>query len=387
MKSSQAARIALLVFAASVPANAAVDAEKFAQALTARLDGLGFALKSTGVEAQGENVVLKGATINIKSEKGKEKALGDVVLENVIEADGGYKIGQVTAPANQIVDGTFTLDFGGAKIVNFTVPPATEADPAKYWSVYETIEVGPMKFSNEGVTGVTMDGATLSMSPYAAGQPSVMTMSVPNLVWNLAVVKEAQAQAFFASAGYTEFVAAINVKGSWNPADGRMVIEEESINVKDVGKLNFTTDLSGYTAQFVKSIQEMSQTAEGQSDAENGMKVMGLLQGLTLNSVALRFDDASITGKVLDFASKQSGQPKEALVAQVKAMAPMMVMQLGDTELMQQFTTAVTAFMDGPKSIEIKTGEPVPFSSLIGVATTNPMAIVPLLKLKVMANQ
>jgi hypothetical protein len=379
--------VTFLVLFSATSAEAAVEAQKVADALTARLASLGFVLKVMGAESQGANVMLKGVTFNIKGETKPDQVLGDVLLEGVTEADSGYKVAVIAAPPNKVVDGSLEIDFGGVKVSNLTIASADEADPVKAISMYEKIEFGPVTFTDSGVKAVSMDGAMLSLSPYAAGQTVNTTITIPNIVWNLETVKDAAAQEFFASAGYKEFAAALDVQGSWNPVDGRMVISQEAITVKDVGKLNFTTDLSGYTTQFMKSIQDMTKSAAGQTEAQNGAQVMGLLQSLTLNTMSLRFDDASITGKVLDFASKKTGQPRESLVAQVKGMAPLITMQMGDAEFTTKFSNAVSAFMDNPRSIEIKTGAAVPFSLLMGAAMSNPMSLVQQFKLDIVANQ
>jgi hypothetical protein len=388
MKIRTAIAATFLLVTASYTAEAAVDPQKFLEALTARLDGFGIALKATA-EAQGENIVLKGLNVGLKAEAGKSKDVGEVTLENVTESGGNYTIGQITIPGTQTNDGKVILDFGGAKVKNVAISAPDEKDPVRMWSMYESVEIGSITLTDatSNLKALSIDGATISLSPYAAGQPMVTSMSVPNIVWDLASVKEPQAQAFFNAAGYKQFVASLNVNGTWNPADGRFVISEESLNVKDVGKLNFTFDLGGYTAQFIESVQKLTKDSAGQSDAASGAQMMGLLQGLTLNGMSIRFDDASITGKTLDFVAKMSGQPKEALVAQVKGMTPLMVMQLGDAELSTSVSNAVSAFMDNPKSLEIKTGAPVPFSQIVAAATTNPMSIVQMFKLQVTANQ
>lgn len=387
MKTSASALMTFLLLASTSSSHAAVEAQKVADALAARLADFGFILKVTGTEIQGDNVMLKGVSVNVKGETRSDKVLGDVLLEGVTEADGGYKVVVIAAPPSKVVDGALVVDFGGVKVNNLTITGDSEADPVKSVSMYEKIEFGPVTVSENGVKGVSMDGATLALSPYAAGQPVNMTIAIPNIVWNLETVKEASAQEFFVSAGYKEFVAALDVQGSWNPVDGRMVISQEAITVKDVGKLNFTTDLSGYTTEFMKAIQEMSKNAAGQSGKQDAAQFMGLLQGLTLNAMSLRFDDASITGKILDFMSKKTGQPKEALIAQVKGMAPLITMQLGDASFTTKFSNAVSAYMDNPKNLEIKTGAAVPFSALMGAAMTNPLSLVQQVKLDVVANQ
>jgi hypothetical protein len=177
--------------------------------------------------------------------------------------------------------------------------------------------------------------------------------------------------------------------GTWNPTDGKLTISEESFDVQNVGKLNFKFDISGYTPQLIKQMQELTKQNAGKTDASNGMAMMGLMQQLTLNSVSLRFDDASITGKLLDLASKQMGQPKDAIINQYKGMLPVMAAQLKDPEFVTMLSNAANAYLDNPKNFEIKTAPPapVPFAQIMATGMAQPQALIKTLGVQVIANQ
>jgi hypothetical protein len=113
------------------------------------------------------------------------------------------------------------------------------------------------------------------------------------------------------------------------------------------------------------------------------------MQQLTFNTLSIRFDDSSFTGKIFDYAAKQQNKPREDLVNQVKGMVPVLAMQLQDAELAQKAAGAVSAYLDAPKNIEVKAAPPAPVSFAILAATgsMNPMALVKQLNLSVTANQ
>jgi hypothetical protein len=347
-------------------------------------------IKATSAEAQGSNVVLKGLTFSAP-ESTDVQQIGDLTLNNVSESADGFLIGEISAPAKAypVKDGTW--NFGGASVKNIALPAAGNTDPAKQIMLYETAEMGASKFTTtEGKDFITFAGAKATMSN-PDGQKLAFDMAAPEIKINTAAIpnNDPQFTAAMDSLGLTNIEMQVLAKGSWSLTDGRIAITEETFAIKNAGKLNFTADISGYTPQLAASLRDMITASAGKSDAEMGAKMMGLVGQITLNGVSLRFDDESIAGKALDFIAKQSGQPKEALVAQAKGMAPLMLMQLQDPDFSVATTNAISAFLDNPKNLEIKIAPaaPVPVSQIIASGMAAPATLVKQLGLQVVANQ
>ncbi len=377
-----------IIFSSSDQAE--IDAQKVLDAVKTQFGNQGINVTASGAELQGANVVVKGTAITFAGASTKDPiAIGDVVLENVAEKGEGYIIGQIAAPAyKQEKDGS-VLTFNGASVRNVSIAGPNETDPVKKFVLYEGFDVQPLSVTVAGKEVFRSGGLKVTMAPYETGSPLAFDVVMPDIYGNLAAIPDPQAAQIFAGLGYSEINGQVTAKGSWNPVDGRLTLSEESFDFKDIGKLNFTLDLSGYTTDFVKGLQDFNKQMEGKSDAEKGMGMMGLAQTLNFHSVTLRFDDASLTGRILDFASKQSGQPKEQLVMQAKGMVPFITMQLQDAEFTTAVTAAVSAFLDNPKSLEIKAAPAaaVPFSALAATGMSNPAGLLKQLGVTVVANQ
>lgn len=158
------------------------------------------------------------------------------------------------------------------------------------------------------------------------------------------------------------------MKGSWELQTGNLALDEYALDFKNVGRLNIAMDLSGYTLQFMKSLQEAAKAAEAnpnrkEADQAMALAMLGLMQQLTFNSASIRFDDASITKKALDYAGSQQGVTGEQLAQSLKGLVPIMMAQLNLPELQNQVSSAVNAFLDNPKSLTISAEpeKPVPF--------------------------
>jgi hypothetical protein len=378
---------ALLLFVAN-PAFAEIDAKKVTDAVAAQLAKQGLKVTIGSSTLDGGNVIAKDISMTFaESEPFK---LAQVVLESVTEdGKGGYVIGTIAGPATVIEEKDMKIDFGASALTGYSVPAVDNPDPIASLGIYESLTVGPLKISNKGAEVFRMDGIKSTMSKYEAGKPFTFDASIDGLWGDLTKIEDPQAQKTIADFGYKEVTGDVKMKGSWNPADGRMTVTEGAYNFNDVGKLNVLMDFSGYTPELIKGLQAMNTTMEGQDESAKGLAMLGLLQQLNFVSMSIRFDDASITGKVLDYAAKQAGQDRAAIVNQTKGVLPFALAQLKDPDFAQKVTEAANAFLDNPKSLEIKAAPaaPVPFAMLMATGSTAPEALIKQLNVTVTANQ
>lgn len=381
----------VLAFSFVTPTFAAVDAQKFMDNLSTKLALYGLNAKADSVESQGEDIVLKGLKVGPAS--GADPiTIAEVKLEGVTEKEGGYVVSQIAAPAAQYPVTEGTWDFGGATVVNVSIPSPDANDPLGGLIWYDAIKMNPSKFSTSaGVEFIRLGNLEATNSPYSADQLMKFSLKPFDVYINAitAAKDDAANKEVMTSLGLAEINAKIAAEGSWNPTDGKLTISEESFDVQNAGKLNFKFDISGYTSELIKQVQELNKQNAGKTDASNGMAMMGLMQQLTLNSVSVRFDDASLTGKLLDLASQKMGQPKEAIINQYKGMLPMMAAQLQDPEFVTMLSNAANAYLDNPKNIEIKVAPsaPVPFAQIMATGMAQPQALIKTLGVQVIANQ
>ncbi len=380
-----AASALAIVFAS--PAHAEVDAKKVVDAITAQFANQGLPITVTSSELSGANVIAKG--VSIKFPDAEPASLGDIVLENVTEDGSGYLVAKISAPVTKMEQGTEKFEFNGASINNVHVAGPDETDPVKQMFLYESMEVGPITVATGGAEVFRMEGAKATMSPYTPGQAMNFDVNINGLFGDLSKIPDPKTQEAMAALGYSQINGVVTMKGSWNPADGRMTISEGAYDFADIGRLNMTMDISGYTPALVKAMQDMNKNMEGQDESAKGLAMLGIIQQLNFISMTLRFDDASVTGRVIDYAAKQAGQPREAIVAQSKAIIPFAVAQLKDPDFAAKVTEAASAYMDNPKSLEIKAmpAAPVPFALLIATGSTTPEALIKQLNVTVTANQ
>ena len=226
------------------------------------------------------------------------------------------------------------------------------------------------------------------------------TGGIASFSGDLSGVTDPQTKAIVDAFGYQKINGSYKTAGTWNLADGRMNVTQNDITVENAGTFGFKFDFGGYTLDFIKQMQEvqkkMAAQPAGETNSAAEMEMLGLMQQLSLNGATIRFDDDSLTGKIIDYVAQQQGQKREDIVNLAKAGLPFALMQLQLPDLAAAISPAINAYLDDPRSIEIKAAPPapVPFTLIGGAAMANPndpgataKAIWSMLGVTVTANQ
>lgn len=144
---------------------------------------------------------------------------------------------------------------------------------------------------------------------------------------------------------------------------------ETSLTVRSLGVLQMTGTLAGRSPSVLASA-----AAALQSDVDIPAPVTSPLM---LSSISVRYEDLSLTGKLLALLAKDLGVSREALISNATAAVEA---SLGTAQesLPAQITEAVAAYLADPKSFTISTQpeQPVPIKAFIDNAAAGPAALL-----------
>lgn len=387
-------KLAFSTFLIAFPLNAAFaqDTAAVAERLKAKLVSQGIDISWTGVSGDASEMVLQGVSVKPAAE-GHSLAIGDIKLEGIAEANGGYTIETVsTSPYSSTKDG-MTFDMSPFVIHGMTLPAEGGTDPLGSLMMYKGAELSSASVKVGDKTAFSMSNFTAQIIPPADGKAMEFTGKAEKFTGDLSLVEDPKSKAVIEALGYQNITGNIDVAGSWQPSDGKMQFSKYNVTVDNAGTLGMTFDLGGYTTEFIKSVQalqkKMAEAPEGEDKSAMGLAVLGLMQQLSFNSASIRFDDASLTGKVLDYVAKQQGMSAKDIANQAKAIVPFGMAQLNNPELTAQVTEAVGKYLDNPKSLEIAARPltPVPFSLIMAGGMSNPLELPKTLGVSVTANQ
>jgi hypothetical protein len=346
------------------------------------------------VTVDGTTVTLTGVTVKSTAAPDKSFKVGDVTLEGVEETEGGgYYAETVTLPDVDIKQDEAAVTAKDITIGGLSIPGNPAGGTINDIVLYESAGTGPVAVSVKGKQVFSMDEseANLTKQESDAGFDFDATMS--GIKADLSGVEDAKSKEAIEKLGLKTLAGEMTMKGSWEVATGNVSLEEYAFDFANVGRLAIAFDISGYTLDFMKSMQEAMKAAETNPNKEEanqamGLSMMGLIQQLTFNSASVRFDDATITKRVLDYIGSQQGVSGDQLAQSLKGMVPLMMAQLNVPELQNQVSSAVNTYLDTPKSLTIaaEPANPVPFPMIIGAAMGAPNTVPGVLGVKVTAN-
>ncbi|PST25503.1 hypothetical protein C7U60_06370 [Mesorhizobium plurifarium] len=385
------ASAALLILAG--PAMA-LDGADMMKKLDAATSANGTSVTYDKAEADGDVVTVTGMKLRVTAKPGRSLNIGEVTFEGVEETDGGgYYAETVSFPDINISDKDASVSIKDISIGGLSIPGNPAGTTIDDILLYETAGTGPMSVNVEGRNVFTAESTETNLTRQEDGAGFDFDATLAGIKADLSDIRDAKAKDAVEKLGLTTLDGGITMKGSWKLETGNLALDEYALDFKDVGRLNIAMNFSGYTLQFMKSLQEAAKAAEAnpnreEADQAMGLAMLGLMQQLTFNSASIRFDDASITKKALDYAGSQQGVTGDQLAQSLKGLVPIMMAQLNVPELQNQVTGAVNAFLDNPKSLTISAEpeKPVPFPMIMGAAMGAPNTIPSVLGVKVTAN-
>ena len=318
----------------------------------------------------GGNVTIVNLAIK-KAEAGGQSdvavKIGEVTFSDISdEGDGLYQIGSATFK-------DMTADVKSPQFSLTATLPSASAEgwyvkelgdnptPAETFRASATIarkmEAGKLSIAAQGQT-ITVDGFTTTWD----GDPRTGSGTGTNTISNIAIPEGLIAMAdqggMLKQLGYTSLSFDIVSKGTMGlKGDNLDYAFDVGVTGRDIATIKLALSASDIPVAVFAELQSM-QEAGKQPDMS---ALMPQLQAISLSGASIRFEDQSITKKVLP------------MIATVGPMMQLGLMQLQNQAFADQALAAVNSFLADPKSLTIsaKPASPVKVSDLM---TLNPAA-------------
>ncbi|SIP94860.1 hypothetical protein SAMN05880582_101129 [Rhizobium sp. RU20A] len=372
----------------------ALDGADLVAKLNAAYATSGATIAYDQVSVDGSTVTMEGTKLVISGPESKSINIGEVTMEGVEEQDdGGYYVETVALPDVDMKEADNSFSVRDMQIGGLTIPGNPNGGTIDDMLVYETASTGPLVVTAKGKEVFSMESSEANMTALEDGKGFDFDADLKTIKADLSQVDDAKTKDALEKLGLMQVNGDIAMKGSWQVESGDMKLDQFTFDFANVGKLNLAFDISGYTLQFVKAMQDAAKAAEANPNKEQanqamGLAMMGLMQQLTFKSAEIRFEDASITKRALDYVGGQQGVPGDQFAQSLKAMVPIMMAQLNVPELQNQVSAAVNTYLDNPKSLTIRAtpANPVPVPMIAGAAMGAPNTLPQVLGVTVTAN-
>lgn len=356
----------------------------------ALVEDLGIQIEWTDANITGSDAVLVGVTVG--NAEGTVP-IGNITLSGISEVANGYRVETVSLDDYAMDDGSgAAFSISGIELGGVILPNEGQQDAYGGFLFYETADMESMSVTVEGNEVFTMSNAHFESTAPDGGEPMEFSGAIESFTADLSKVEDANQKAVIQALGYEQLQGFIEVEGSWQPTDGRLIMSKYATTVVDAGTLDFNLDIGGYTPAFIASLRDLQKQMAANPDGDNsaqGLAMLGLMQQLTFHSAHLGFEDDSLTNKVLEFVAQSQGVSVNDMKNQAKAVLPFALAQLNNPELTAAATQAVSAFLDDPQSLWISAepANPVPFALIAAEAMSAPQGLIKTLAVTVTANQ
>jgi hypothetical protein len=377
---------------ATLGAANAQDASAVAERFKKLLSSQNIEMSWTGISGASPSFALEGVKFApVGAEKPLE--LGKLAFEGVSEDKGAIVIDTLKTDPYSLTEDGATIDIGAVALTGVKIPAENAPAGAASMLFYNSAELPVLSVTVAGRKAFSLEGLTMEVTEPVDGKPMEFSGAAEKFTADLTLVEDAQSKAVIEALGYQTITGFFETSGTWNPTDGRMGLAQFDISVENAGTFGTTFDIGGYTPAFIASLQEMQKQMaaqpEGADNSAQGMAMLGLMQQLTFHSTGLRWDDDSLTGKVLEYVAKQQNMKVDDIKNQAKAIVPFLTGQLNNPELSAQITAAVSTYLDDPQSIEVvaEPAAPVPFAQIMAAGMSNPLDLTKTLGVTVTANQ
>ncbi len=367
----------------------AFEADDVAKRLTERLSTLGYKVTWDNVSKNGDSIVLDKVRATV-SGVDEDADIGAVILQGVKEDGGTYTIDTVSLPDYTNENDGIKLSISGTSLTGLVLPPDGGEKTIRSAVPYSGFNVAGIVVSGPGGEMFNLARLNASLDIPDGGKMASFKTLIESFKINSTAFPDPEARAGFAALGFSTVEGSVDSYGTWTLEDGRMSIEKMALIVNDAGTLDINLDIGGYTMEFIESMQAIQKKMMEEGENENtGLAMLGLMQQITFHSASIRFEDNSLTNKVLEFVAAQQGMRPADIANQAKAVLPFALAQLNNPQFATEVTTAVSAYLDNPRNIEVSAtpGTPLPVALLIAGGMSAPENLPNQLGVKVLANQ
>ncbi len=373
----------------------ALDGQDLLKKINAAFATGGTAITADSVEVSGADVVLKGVKLGVQGETPeKPLALAELTLQGVTEEEGGaYFIERVEFPEVNVTEEKSSFKVRDVYLAGVYVPGDANAAGIDSLMFYEEAHSGAIDVTIDGKSVFSMTEAVGTMGLSEDETTITFEGTVTGVKADLSTVEDPKAKESIQALGLTTLDGNMSMSGSWEVESGTIDVEDYAIDFANVGKLSLAFSMSGYTLDLVKQMQEQARLMQAQPQNEQaqqaaGLAMLGLVQQLSLVDAQIRFEDAGITKRGLDYAGKSQGTDGAQMAQMVKGMVPILLAQAKLGALQNEVSAAVNSYIDDPKALTIAAApaNPVAFPMIMGAAMGAPETIPGLIGLKVTAN-
>lgn len=309
------------------------------------------------------------------------------------EGDGLYQIGKASfnnLSGDVSGDGfALTVEMPEGSIEGWYVKtvsdsPTPEDTLRASMSVARKVTAGKMNAAAMGQK-FTMDGYETTWDGDPVTGAGKFTMKVNNIAIPEQAVAMMDQTGMLKQLGYGGLNFDFDSVGQMDIENGNIGLDFNfGVTGRDIGVVKFGIAAADVPIAVYAELQAAQETGK-QPDMS---ALMPQVQNISFSDFSLRFEDGSITKKILPMIAAMQGMDEKGLIAMAGPMLQMGLMQFQNQAFAEQTAAAVNDFLKDPKSLTIvaKPGTPVKVSDFMTMNPNAPGEIISRLGVSVSSN-
>jgi len=310
------------------------------------------------------------------------------------KGDGLWQIGKATFTGTTVEllskDANVTATVPGATAEGWYIRaiPATPTAKDELLSTLtfaSKMSSGPVSVTSQGQT-VTIDGIDSTWNGDPVTGTGKFTLKVTNVAVPEATLALFDTGNMWKQLGYSGLNFDISTDGDLTPSGDNLAYSFNlSLGARNVATLSVNAAVDNLPVSAYAQMLKDQMSGKGIDFAAMAPQ----LQGVEIKGGSVRFEDASITKKMLPLVAKMQGMDEQVLLASIPPTIQLTLVQLQNEALTKQAVDAVTRFLTDPKSlaINVKPAAPMKVSDFSTLDPAKPGDAVTKLGVTVTANE
>lgn len=345
-----------------------------------------------GVTQNGNDMVLKNVHI-AGSPISPDSRLGDIILRNVkTKAHGAFSADKVELAAIRYRYETSTIAVRGIVLQQVEFPANKGIYNAKIGYRYKKGSFQEIALSDSrGKTLGRLLNGQVALDWSIRQNPIKFSILIPKVIVNVDNFPDGTTRQDFIAMGYRKAYGSIKLSGLYGGKDALMQIDRFDLGFEHGGRLLVELKIDGMSVDSLLTIATLQRENEHGKINKSRMifGMLGQVQRYNFHGGGIRFEDKSLTAKILQAEAKREGKSAQALKKQWNEELPGWLSFAEKTDFFAIATKQMQVFLNNPQSLEI-TSRPMARLPVVMLAISgkmSPGSMVKQLNLSIAANR
>ena len=341
------------------------------------------------------SIVIDGLKAQV-SQPGQEGSLalsvGKMTLSGVSDQGNGLfeiaKADYADTKLDMVADGPIVVTVPQVAVEGWYVKAIDDgASPADQFrasmNVARKTSTGTITLEAAGMT-FTSDGYTANWNGDPATGAGKADFKLANILIPENILASLDTSGMLKQLGYSSLSFDVGGNGDISVAQENFGFDFDLYYAgKDMATIKLGAGAGAIPFALINELQSLEGNAEPDPN-----KFMPLVQGVSISHVRFRFEDQSITKKVLPILAAMQGMDEATLKQSAGAIVQLGLAELKNPAFTAQVVAAVNAYLNDPQSITVlaKPAQPVTVQQIMQLDPGNPGAAIDQLGVSVTAN-